>query len=420
MLKIAYIGSNPVANSGFGVVSRYLLSHLHADGLELVCLGYLEEMKHFDPGQFPYFIEPVSFENTMEEHVLKNFCLRHKPDVILLHDEINVCKWWMERIRKQPGADVPIISYMPIYGEPIAYSFMSFLQELDAVIAYTDYGKKVIEKYANIPAEFAYLGVDHSFFYQYDRDLRKEMRDYVGWSDKFVVMFVSRNRQNKQHTKLIKAIAMMKKMKYEDIVCYIHSHPTEEYSLYGGGVDLTEWVKHADLANTVFFPDEMKTQEKGIPLVKQDFGGKVPIHGGTREQLQRFGLAERYNLADFYIHLSLSEGFGLPLVEAMATGLPLAHTDDGGVMNEVSGKAGYRMNPVKKERDVLGTICSSVTTAAVFGTLKKFYHEFREGTRWQEMSKSSLKRTEMFSWEKTAARVKEVIQKCHDRGCRGR
>jgi len=420
MLKIAYIGSNPAANSGFGVVSRHILKHLHHKGCDIACLGYMEDLNHFDGSLYDYAVEPVLFEKTLEKDLLKDFCRRHKPDVILLHDEINVCKWWFDLLKENPAEHTPVICYLPIYGEPIAYAFISFLQKLQGIIAYTDFGRKVIEKYVHCKAHFAHLGVDHTVFYPFEAPLRRRMREYLGWQDKFVVMFVSRNRLNKQHTKLIKAIAMMKKMKYDQLLCYIHCNPTEALTIYGGGVDLTRWVRHVNLEDTVLFPEEMETQEKGISLMDEEVDFQSPAAGGAVEKLRKFGLPSRYNLADFYIHPTLMEGFGLPLVEAMATGLPLAHTDDGGAMNEITGKSGFRMKPVRKERDAVGTICHSVTTAAVFGTLKKFSQDFVEGKRGQERSGRNLKRSQLFSWEKTAENMLEIIKACLERGRRGR
>jgi glycosyltransferase involved in cell wall biosynthesis len=409
-LKIAYVGSNPAANSGFGVVTRYLLKHLYRRGFDIACLGYLEDPDNFEQDQYDYPVETARFENTLEEGVVRDFCLRHRADVILLHDEINICKIWFEKLMEQPKARTPVICYVPVYGEPVAHAFIPFLRAVRGVIAYTRFGCQIIEKYAEINAHFAHLGVDRDVFYPYDRARRDAMRDFLGWGDKFVVMFVSRNRLNKQHTKLIKAMAMMRKMKYKDILCYIHCNPVEEYSAYGGGVDLTRWVRHAGLEDTVFFPEEMETQERGIALYDEGTDLPSPGRGRTKNKLRHFGLPSRYNLADFYIHPSLAEGFGLPLVEAMATGLPLAHTDDGGAMSEVTGRAGFRMQPVRKERNAIGTICSSVTTAAVFGTLKKFYHEYREGRSWEALSGKSLKRAHQFSWENTAEKIAEIIK----------
>jgi glycosyltransferase involved in cell wall biosynthesis len=55
-------------------------------------------------------------------------------------------------------------------------------------------------------------------------------------------------------------------------------------------------------------------------------------------------LAAVYRLSFGFIYPSMAEGFGLPLLEAMYSGLPLVHSDIE-VFNELAGESSVRFKP---------------------------------------------------------------------------
>ena len=81
---------------------------------------------------------------------------------------------------------------------------------------------------------------------------------------------------------------------------------------------------------------------------------------------------------------SLHEGFGFPILEAMAAGLPVL-TAKQGAMQEVAGDAALLVEPT----DVDGM------TVALWRVLS-------DGALRQQMSDKGLKRSSMFSWRRAA------------------
>lgn len=63
----------------------------------------------------------------------------------------------------------------------------------------------------------------------------------------------------------------------------------------------------------------------GVELREVPVRHRLITTGSDRE------LAEAYGLGDVYVHTSWAEGFGLPVLEAMACGLAVVATDSGGV-----------------------------------------------------------------------------------------
>jgi glycosyltransferase involved in cell wall biosynthesis len=92
-----------------------------------------------------------------------------------------------------------------------------------------------------------------------------------------------------------------------------------------------------------------------------------------------------YNSAEGFIYPSVFEGFGLPVLEAMACGTPVI-ISDASSLPEVAGDAGMRLPP----HDV-----AAWTTA-----LRRAYHD----EAWRaEASRKGLIEAQRYQWAQTAA-----------------
>jgi glycosyltransferase involved in cell wall biosynthesis len=87
---------------------------------------------------------------------------------------------------------------------------------------------------------------------------------------------------------------------------------------------------------------------------------------------------------------SLYEGFGLPVLEAMACGAPLVHSATTAVA-ETAGGAGLAVDPLDPEAIAAG-LAAVLEDAALAGRLRA----------------AGLERAAAFSWADTARRVVEV------------
>lgn len=100
-----------------------------------------------------------------------------------------------------------------------------------------------------------------------------------------------------------------------------------------------------------------------------------------------------FNLARMMIFPSLFEGFGIPLVEAMASGCPIACSKVTSIP-EVVGEAGVFFDPLSVE-----DIAEKIWTLWTDEVVRK------------EMVSAGLERVKMFSWEKAARETVEVYRK---------
>lgn len=180
-------------------------------------------------------------------------------------------------------------------------------------------------------------------------------------------------------------------------------HLPERFALYVGGVN---WNKNV--------PSLIKAcQEIKIPLVLvgQEFTGAnsnlsnvelLPFKEILKllkddPNIIRLGfvetpdLAEVYNLASVYVCPSTYEGFGLPLLEALASGTP-AISGGGGSLKEIAGDAPVYAN-VENPHDLAGKIKEVLAM---------------DKARLAKLSEKGMAQAAKFSWAKTAAKTFEV------------
>ena len=100
-----------------------------------------------------------------------------------------------------------------------------------------------------------------------------------------------------------------------------------------------------------------------------------------------------YNLAKVYCQPSLYEGFGLPVLEAMACGCPVVCANTAS-LPEIAGPAAIYFDP-KKPVEIAQKI------KEIVGLNKVDY---------QEQVRKSLKQAKKFSWQKTAKKTLKIYQ----------
>jgi glycosyltransferase involved in cell wall biosynthesis len=137
-------------------------------------------------------------------------------------------------------------------------------------------------------------------------------------------------------------------------------------------------------------------------------GIAMQAHNAICEEIDRLGLGEvvkvlgyvpadelpgLYNLARILVFPSLFEGFGIPLVEAMACGCPVACADATS-LPEVIGDAGELFDP-----------CSPEEMA------DKLWSLWNDEARLGLMRRRGVERANLFNWEQTARKTMDVYKK---------
>ena len=103
-------------------------------------------------------------------------------------------------------------------------------------------------------------------------------------------------------------------------------------------------------------------------------------------------LAEEYARADVFAYPSIYEGFGLPVLEAMASGVPVV-TTTGGSLPEVAGDAALIVDPFDET-----AMADAILRLAADADLRRHLRDLGRA------------RAAQFSWERAAARLVDVYR----------
>ena len=161
----------------------------------------------------------------------------------------------------------------------------------------------------------------------------------------------------------------------------------KKYILY---VASNIYHKRCDLAKAIF--NELLKCRDDDKLIKAGYseelkGDNIISLGWIREE----DMPKLYNSADVYIHTSEYEGFGLPILEAMACGLPVVASNKSAI-SEVVGNAGYLVD--------LDENCVEEFAEKVLKCLDR-----------EKVNKKGIERAREFSWERTAKETLKVYLK---------
>jgi glycosyltransferase involved in cell wall biosynthesis len=129
------------------------------------------------------------------------------------------------------------------------------------------------------------------------------------------------------------------------------------------------------------------TAELAACIERHDIGPYVHFLNAVPEAQ----LPALYRSAEALIFPSLYEGFGLPLLEAMACGTPVV-TSNVTAMPEVAGDAALLVDPT--------------SVPQIAEAMKRIVSD--DSLRW-ELREKGLARAAQFSWDKTAERVRGIL-----------
>ncbi|WP_435357027.1 glycosyltransferase family 4 protein [Emticicia sp. SJ17W-69] len=177
-------------------------------------------------------------------------------------------------------------------------------------------------------------------------------------------------------------------------------HLEEDFFLFLGNVEPRKNVGNTVKAFVLFAKINPKVKLV-ITGLKQSFVEDILNEIGEIDYLKRFVLAgfveenvllTLYAEAKVFLYPSLREGFGLPILEAMAFGTPVV-TSNISAMPEVAGDAAFLVNPYSVEE-----IATAMQTAYENEALRK------------EKITLGYLRPSMFTWEKTAQKMLNIYQ----------
>jgi glycosyltransferase involved in cell wall biosynthesis len=265
-----------------------------------------------------------------------------KPFVVTVHDLVRICfPFTTETVREKLSLK------LDAFG----------LKKAQQIIAVSECTKLDLIRYLKIPESritTIYNGVDHTVF-----------KPVCGGRFDFpYLLYVGTERPRKNLGTLLRAFALLKK----------------DTSAFGD----FKLVKVGSAGRTDKFRHETLRELRYLGLE----GEVIFVDGVSNE-----GLADYYSSAAALIMPSFYEGFGLPLIEAMACGCPVIASNSSS-LPEVAGDAALFVDP----HDQHG-LAEAIRRVTANRALR------------EEMIEKGFRRAQQFSWEKTAQETLQVYHR---------
>lgn len=288
-MRIAWFSNAPWCPSGYGQQTRLVLERLAQAGHQILCIdscGALSYGAIDYNGLFPVIPRPVS-----DRHML----------AVLEDNEIDVLfsfvdSWAIDG----SGSRAAWVPWMPIDRDPPNPTALTLAAKAAKPLTCSQYGlDQLLER--NIPAEYVPCAYDPMVFHERDRS---ECRELMGMEDAFWFGIVADNRTRPSRKNLQQQIQAFARLASErdDVMLYLHTC----MSTARGGEDLEGLIRHLKVESRVAWIDQDLIVSTGAPLEC---------------------LATTYGAMDCLLGVSAEEGFGIPLIEAQACGVPVIAGD---------------------------------------------------------------------------------------------
>jgi glycosyltransferase involved in cell wall biosynthesis len=299
-MKIAWYSNAPWAGTGYGQQTDIFTELLTANGHDVAILanyglnGAPRGWKGMPvyPGGYDMWANDV-----LSLHSRHHF---NESNGLIL----TLCDVWV--IKNPALKQMPLASWVPIDHTPIPPKVAQFFAEYNShPIAMSKFGLAELQN-LGFDASYVPHGIDTDVFRPVTEIGGRSVREVLGLPDDAFV--VGMNAANKGSQKIRKsfpqvflAFAMFRK-KRPDAILYLH---TEKFG-HSAGVDLIRLA-----------------QACGVPEDSIMYTDQYAYRMGLKPEM----LAAMYSAFDVLASPSMGEGFGIPVVEAQACGVPVIVSD---------------------------------------------------------------------------------------------
>jgi glycosyltransferase involved in cell wall biosynthesis len=317
-MKIAYLSDMDLGGSGYMNLSLPLCDGLTKKGHEVKIIG-LSYRREEHPYDFT-IIPAIGFSDVAA--IIQNLTMKWDFDIFICALDIpHQEKFLMWISQNLPQKRFKYIGIMPVEAGPLCQSWMFALSSMDKAFIISEYGAREAREAKVSHAEHIQIGIDSKMWRIPTEEERKKLRTALGIEeDEFIVLTVADNQERKNPHKLLETYAEFSKGKKSRYILVTREHNP-------AGARLKDYALELGIINNYM------QFERGIPFS------------------QLWGL---YAIADAFLLASKAEGLGMPILEAMACGVPVVATNCTAITELLSDGRGLLVDYEYQHRDCFG------------------------------------------------------------------
>lgn len=370
---LLFIGENPFVETGMGIVAKQMLVALTDEFTSVIVYAWNHDVQSLEKSS--WIIVPALADNPYKGHDLSKEDYEQLEKLVVSYKVTHIVAQGdalyfvglyrlRERMFLQYGRKVVVVEYLNIDGEDVPDTYMGH-EFVDKVIVSSQFAKKELQKVLALKdIDVVYHGVDLDLFKPVNMpaaDNRPVVFGSVG---------VGGIRKN-----LEALVILVKDLKQEkkNIVMQILTTRTGKIAEYVWREEVQDYVK-------LFY-----------------------------QPISRKELASFYSSLDVYVQPTFGEGFGLPVLEAMACGIPVIAANNSSMPELVSKDRGML---VDCNSTVLMPNVRLVHKVISREELKRVSEEMirlvKKG-RTKLMRENCRKFAQQFSWETFRGYIKDAV-----------
>lgn len=376
-MNYVFLGDSPTLESGFARVVKNIIPNLNLPNKHLWGIGYKGEQHNYDFNIYPANIES-SWESQLNIKRFENFLLSFNGPITLwtIHDPFRLANFLpaINAVRKKKK--LRLVSYIPVDSYLNTLDDTLFLNEVDTIVSYTNFGKKCIENVISKNKEIKVIPHGN------DEDFRKlKSKKDILFPDNIENKILGVVNSNSERKNLFRSFEIFYYLHDLDPNwrLYVHSDPNGYYNF-----------KQIAL--------EMKILDKCIfadPFFETGIIGETNC---SKEQL-----IDIYNCLDLFLSTSHGEGWGLTVTEAASCEVPIAignHTSFGEIFDNDSAIFLQNSQPAYYMKKIVHD----------FDSLKSAQKILTEYPRSNFRTKNAKKIVEKFKWEEINKQWENIIK----------